>query len=522
VFGFLPYWELATAVPAIDFDQLTTLAWFGVEANPRGRLVRRAADGSTPGGWAGWESETFRDLMSRAQAMGIRVVLTIERFSWSASQRRRTLTLLECAPYRRALARNIVAEVMERGADGVNLDFEPLPDEVSDEFTSFVRDLRARLDEARAGMQLTFDVTADVSAYDLPALVADDAADAVLLMGYDYRVASASRTGSISPVDNPGGPDLRESLDNLLAVAPADWVILGLPWYGRAWSARGPAAHAPTRRGSRLPGSVAAWYDDSLLVALEGGRNFDPVEVSAWTAYVRQACERCPQTWRQLWYDDVDSFRHKVELALDLGLRGIGIWALGYSGELPDLWTALALAHGRISDAMPPTGSATLDPGSVRGRRGGLPVVRNVVALDLSARDDPDGTGLAFVRLSNGPEIADDGALSNGVTYPAAERVSWSLITGSTLRPPKGSRQPARTAASSRPGRRTIHVQWRDIAGNWSEPRQIAVWHRPGGGSAPIPTPSPSPAPSEPPTSSTPSPSPAPTPSPAPSEPAVP
>ena len=31
VFGFLPYWELSRA-SSIDFDVLTTLAWFGVEA----------------------------------------------------------------------------------------------------------------------------------------------------------------------------------------------------------------------------------------------------------------------------------------------------------------------------------------------------------------------------------------------------------------------------------------------------------------------------------------------------------
>ena len=38
VFGFLPYWELADASRTVDLDKLTTLAWFGVEAGPNGRL----------------------------------------------------------------------------------------------------------------------------------------------------------------------------------------------------------------------------------------------------------------------------------------------------------------------------------------------------------------------------------------------------------------------------------------------------------------------------------------------------
>jgi len=37
VFGFLPYWELPRASSA-DFEVLTTLAWFGVEAGRDGRL----------------------------------------------------------------------------------------------------------------------------------------------------------------------------------------------------------------------------------------------------------------------------------------------------------------------------------------------------------------------------------------------------------------------------------------------------------------------------------------------------
>jgi hypothetical protein len=126
---------------------------------------------------------------------------------------------------------------------------------------------------------------------------------------------------------------------------------------------------------------VTAWYDVALGVATEGGRQFDPIEVSAWTAYVRSACDRCPETWRQLWYDDVDSFRAKVELALFGSLRGIGIWALGYSGTRHDLWTALALAKGEIGDEVPPTGEATLDPSSRQGQRNGLPVVRDVVRV---------------------------------------------------------------------------------------------------------------------------------------------
>ena len=48
-------------------------------------------------------------------------------------------------------------------------------------------------------------------------------------------------------------------------------------------------------------------------------------------------------SWRQLWYDDVDAFGAKVGFALGKGLRGVGIWALGYQGMRPELWSVLRL-----------------------------------------------------------------------------------------------------------------------------------------------------------------------------------
>ncbi len=40
---------------------------------------------------------------------------------------------------------------------------------------------------------------------------------------------------------------------------------------------------------------------------------------------------------------------------------------------------------------------------------------------------------------------------------------------------------------------RSIFVQWRDVAGNWSAPITVGVWYAPEGSVMPEPTPSPSP-----------------------------
>ena len=77
--------------------------------------------------------------------------------------------------------------------------------------------------------------------------------------------------------------------------------------------------------------------------------------------------------------------------------------------------------------------------------------------MRLFATDGPEGTGLALARISLDAEVDDEGMLVNGRTYPAVERVVFPLGDEST-------------GGSAAEGPRTIHVQWRDLAGNWSVP----------------------------------------------------
>ena len=46
-------------------------------------------------------------------------------------------------------------------------------------------------------------------------------------------------------------------------------------------------------------------------------------------------------SWRQVYYDDVSSLKARYDLVNRYGLRGAGIWALGYQGTRSEMWTAL-------------------------------------------------------------------------------------------------------------------------------------------------------------------------------------
>jgi spore germination protein YaaH len=67
-------------------------------------------------------------------------------FAWTSGQTALQSALLGSPPARLNLARQLAAAVRERGADGVNLDFEPIAAGHSADFTALVRTVRNQLD----------------------------------------------------------------------------------------------------------------------------------------------------------------------------------------------------------------------------------------------------------------------------------------------------------------------------------------------------------------------------------------
>jgi spore germination protein YaaH/flagellar hook assembly protein FlgD len=345
VFGFLPYWELSGAASGLNYDVLSTIAYFSVGANARGDLRKRNADGSVTTGWGGWTSSSMTKVINEAHKRGTRVVLTLSVFAWTSSQAEVQRAILGSANARTNLARQAAAAVRDRGADGINLDFEPLASGYADEFTAFLRTVRSELNKVRKGYQLTYDTTGFAGNYPLEDSVGSGAADAIFVMGYDYRTAGSSTAGSIDPVTGPRY-DLTDTVRAFTARVPASRVILGLPWYGRAWSTTTSDVRSPTRSNQAKYGySTAVTYDNLPGLIADHGRRWDPVERSPYVAYRRTNCTStygCVTSWRQVYYDDKASLKERLAVVNDYGLRGAGIWALGYDGGHSELYRAFA------------------------------------------------------------------------------------------------------------------------------------------------------------------------------------
>ncbi|HET7027162.1 MAG TPA: glycosyl hydrolase family 18 protein [Candidatus Limnocylindrales bacterium] len=343
VFGFLPYWEVGSSTTVLNYSLLSTIAYFSVGADKSGNLKKKNADGTTTTGWGGWTSSNMTKVINAAHSAGTRVVLTLSVFAWTTDQAAVQKSILGSATNRLRLAQQAAAAVRDRGADGINLDFEPIASGYGDEFTTFVRTVRSELNKVRSGYQLTFDTTGFIGNYQVAAATASGGADAIFIMGYDFRTAGSSPVGSIAPLAG-SAYDINDSVKAFLAQVPASKVILGVPYYGRAWSTTSSLLNAKNQSGTKYGSSVSVTYDNAMDLLAQEGRHYDPVEQVAWTAYKKSNCTAtygCVTTWRELYVDDAQALRAKYDLVNRYALRGVGMWALGYDGTRPELYDAL-------------------------------------------------------------------------------------------------------------------------------------------------------------------------------------
>ena len=78
-------------------------------------------------------------------------------------------------------------------------------------------------------------------------------------MGYDYRGAKTNPVGSVAPIAGPTY-DIGDTVASYLGRIPASKIILGVPYYGRAWSTDSSALHAKNISGTKYGASTTVVY----------------------------------------------------------------------------------------------------------------------------------------------------------------------------------------------------------------------------------------------------------------------
>ena len=217
--------------------------------------------------------------------------------------------------------------------------------------------VEAELDKINPGYELTFCSTGATGYYDVAGLTAPGAADAVFIMGYDFRGGGSAYAGSIDPLTSPKPVyDLTQVIHSWAARTAVSKIILGLPYYGIAWTTTTNSPYGTVVKNSCIaPTSV--FFAQAASLAAAHGRNYDSVEQSAWTSYQLTCPTVAVTVWRELYYDDAQSLAAKYDMINYWNLRGAGIWALGEACGTPFsapriMEEARALARHALSVAL--------------------------------------------------------------------------------------------------------------------------------------------------------------------------
>jgi spore germination protein YaaH/putative cell wall-binding protein len=344
VMGFLPYWKLDTATRAsLRLDLLSTIAYFSIGVQSDGFLARGPV-GTPTIGWSGWTSPALTELINAAHARGVKVVPTITMMAWDGDYSGMS-TLLNSATNRARLIADVTTIIRDRGVDGVNVDFEPVPSSLRSQFTSFIRELKAGLIGAGVGSYVTVDTMAGAASwatgYDVAGLTAAGAADALMVMAYDFHYAGSARAGGVAPIESDFIYASGDALRAHLGQVDPQKLIWGVPYYGRAWNTTSDSQNATVRSPAQSVAFSYHWDDNGQpaggkLLAQQFGRRWDATGQVPWFSF-----QNSDGGWRQGYYDDGASLGVKYDMVLRNGLAGIGIWHLGMDTGVSDLWDLL-------------------------------------------------------------------------------------------------------------------------------------------------------------------------------------
>jgi spore germination protein YaaH len=346
VFGFAPHWTF-NRLDNVDFNVLTTFAYFGLEIGSDGHLIKEGP------GYDTFKSQKATDTFKKAHAHGTRVVLTITQM-----KNPQIRALMDDPQAQQYTIDETVALVKERGIDGVNIDIEytgnPGP-EYRQKFSTFVANMTEKMHReipsSRVSVSVYASAVKEPKIYDIASI--GNTADLIFMMAYDFAVAGSDNAIPTAPLyghkEGKYWYDVATAVEDFTKQMPAQKLVLGVPYYGYNYMVYEPTVKAETRPTSWRGKSRAQTYSivqDDITAETEGIDSY----TEGWDDYGKVSYKAyrvtASGTWRMVFVDDEKSLKYKYDFVKDKNLAGVGMWALGFDNGKTELWTLLAESFG--------------------------------------------------------------------------------------------------------------------------------------------------------------------------------
>lgn len=327
VFGFLPYWAVSK-LGEIDTKLLTSISYFGLEVDRNGDIIKTDSSGKPLDPWVKFQSDSIlHAFFKNAKKNKIKVYVTLKCFS-----KTNMIDLVTDEGATSNFIKNALYLIESKSLDGINLDFEYIgtpSDEVRDGFSLLVSKLNKELKRQYPDALLTIDTFVDAAAntriHDIPVLAENS--DGLVIMGYDFHTPNSTNPGPVAPMEG-SGLSIVGLMSSYLEKAPADKLILAVPYYGYDWVEGG---------GNRADVKILS-YAEITDSSSNSQINWDENAKTPWYNY------NDPKTnqKREVHFENTRSLGIKYDFINSKELGGVGVWALGFDGFKTELNQLLA------------------------------------------------------------------------------------------------------------------------------------------------------------------------------------
>ncbi len=272
---------------------------------------------------------TFRSFASgqyveKAHSYGLKVWGVWDNFNYKneTGSDIDTVQILSSTTNRQNIVEQMTATALELGLDGINIDFEGLTSDCGTHYVQFIRELSVACRENQ--LALSIDNYVPFQFNDFYRLdIQGEVADYIVVMGYDEHWHGSKHPGSVASIDY-----VSNGLQKTLEMAPAEKVVNALPFYTILWKTEGS--------------DVTDEY-----ITLKNEADFLN-RVNITPEWDEETCQNYAQ-WQsgnityQIWLEDIDSIKVKLNVMSAQSIGGVAVWRLGYgTSEVWELIKAYA------------------------------------------------------------------------------------------------------------------------------------------------------------------------------------
>lgn len=266
------------------------------------------------------------DYVNYAHQSNLEVWAVLRDFHGGINSYDETYEVLSYTSKRTRIINQVIAEAIQTGIDGINLDFELVSAECGEHYIQFVRELSVRCRQNG----LVFSVDNYVPQpynehYDIGEQGA--VADYVVIMGYDEHTDGSYEAGSVASIGY-----LENGIADALESVPAEKLIAGVPFYTRLWFETPKTEEELAEEA----GTEAASYPDKVTSSAYGMADAQQLVQDAgaavqWDDETMQnyaEWEADGGTYR-IWLEDGQSLEEKLKVIRSNELAGVAEWSLG-------------------------------------------------------------------------------------------------------------------------------------------------------------------------------------------------